>query len=154
MPHQAHIQLCVIFTTEMNMRQYITIFLALLGAVILFHLTILFRIIPYDIAWGGRLQTDQEMYVFEAISIIINIFLVFVLLMKGALIQYRFQDRTLNIILWVFFSLFILNTIGNLFAKTAFEKLFAVMTLFFAFLIWKIIMTRKSNDVRGDGRIQ
>lgn len=133
----------------MNLRQYITIFLALLGAVIFFHLSILFKIVPYDIAWGGRLQTDQEMYVFEAVSIIINMFLAFVLLMKGEFIRYRFQDRTLNIILWVFFSLFILNTIGNLFAKTTFEKLFAIITLIFAFLIWKIVMVEKSKTSGG-----
>lgn len=129
----------------MSLKKYITIFAALLGVVILFHLCVVIKVIPYDIAWGGRLQNDSEMYVFEAISICINIFLLVVLLMKGKFINYRFHETTINIILWVFFVLFLLNTVGNLFAQTTFEKLFAVLTLLFTFLIWKIIKTKRAE---------
>ena len=55
-------------------------FLGLLLAVILFHICIILKIIPYNIAWGGRLTNDAEMYVFETISILINIFLSIILL--------------------------------------------------------------------------
>jgi len=123
----------------------IKIFLGLLTAVILFHICIILKIIRYDIVWGGQLKNDIEMYVFETISILINIFLSIVLLMKGDFIRFRFSDKVINVILWFFFVLFILNTIGNLFAQTFFEKFFAILTGFSAILIWNIIMKKKNN---------
>jgi hypothetical protein len=59
----------------MNFKISIKIFLIILFSVILFHICIIFKIIPYNIAWGGRLTNDNEMYVFECISILINAFL-------------------------------------------------------------------------------
>ena len=118
------------------------ILLGLLIAVVLFHLSVLVKLIPYDKTWGGRLQNDSEMYVFETISILINLFLGFVLLMKGDYIKSHLRHKTIDIILWVFIALFALNTVGNLFAETNFEKSLSVLTLIFAFLIWKILKTK------------
>jgi len=124
----------------------IKIFLGLLISVVLFHICIILKIIPYDIAWGGRLKNDAEMYVFETISILINIFLSIVLLMKGEIVKFRFSYKVINIILWIFFVIFILNTIGNLFAQTFFEKFFALLTGFSAILIWNIAMKKKTTN--------
>ena len=92
--------------------------LGLLSIVIVFHLCIVVKLIPYDITWGGRLKNDYEMYVFEAVSIIINLFLISILLMKGNYLKFHFNEKIINIILWIFFFIFIINTIGNIFAKT------------------------------------
>ena len=80
--------------------------LVLIIAVILFHICIIVKIIPYDITWGGRLQNENEMYVFESVSILLNLLLVAILLMKGDLIKYKFSSKILNVILWVFFAVF------------------------------------------------
>lgn len=117
----------------------IKIMLGLLSMVILFHVLIIIKIIPYNIAWGGRLQTDEQMYVFETFSILFNLFLGFILLMKGSYINYQFKSKTLNIVLWIFLMLFIINTIGNIFALSTFEKMFALLTLLLAFLIWVVL---------------
>lgn len=130
----------------MNPKTYIDIFLAILSLVILFHISIVVKIIPYDIAWGGRLRSDSEMFVFQGMSICINLFLGLVLLMKGKYIKVRFRRRTTDNILWAFLGLFILNTIGNLFAETTFEKIFAILTLLFAFLIWKILKSKEEDE--------
>jgi glucan phosphoethanolaminetransferase (alkaline phosphatase superfamily) len=103
------------------------------------------EVIPYEIAWGGRLQTDEQMYVFETISILINFFLLFILLMKGRYIKSWLKEKTLNIILGIFLILFIINTVGNLFAQTNFEKLFALLTLMFSFLIWIVLRPKASS---------
>ncbi|MCA6442173.1 MAG: hypothetical protein ACOVSR_03675 [Bacteroidia bacterium] len=124
----------------------IKLFLGILIAVILFHICIIIKIIPYDITWGGRLQNDTEMYVFEAISILINVFLSWILLMKGNLVKYKFSNQVVNGILWIFFAIFILNTIGNVFAKTFFEKFFALLTGLSALLIWNITKERKTTN--------
>ena len=86
------------------------------------------------------------MYVFEAISILINLFLFWILSMKGHFVKFKFSTRTLNIILWIFFAIFILNTVGNFFAKAFFEKFFAILTGLSAVLIWNILMPKKTTN--------
>jgi hypothetical protein len=130
---------------KFNSQNAIKIMLGLLSLVIFFHLLIMIKMIPYKIAWGGRLQNDMEMYMFETISIIINFFLCFILLMKGRYVRSQFKGKTINIILWFFLILFILNTVGNVFAQTNVEKLFALLTLISAVLILKILRT-KNNE--------
>ncbi len=134
----------------MNYKTSIKILLALLIAVILFHISVIAKVVPYDIAWGGRLQDDSEMYVFESISILIILFLGLVLLMKGDHVKFRFKNKTTNIILWIFLSIFLLNTVGNIFAKTNFEKLFAIVTFLFAILIWTILKNKPTSTPKSN----
>ena len=130
---------------KMSLRIAVKIMISLVVAVTLFHLSIILKIIPYEITWGGRLQNDSEMYVFEIISITINIFLGLNLLIKGGYIKQVISLRIVNITLWIFLILFGLNTIGNIIAKTYFEKSFALLTLVSSILIW-IILKAKSNE--------
>jgi hypothetical protein len=116
----------------------IKILVGITAAAIFFHLLILVKIIPYQITWGGRLKSDSEMYIFESLSILINGFYIYVLLQKGNFIRRAFGQRAISTILWVFFALFVLNTLGNLVAETNFEKGFAVLTLVNAVLLWMI----------------
>lgn len=129
----------------MTTRTSVKILVGITAAAIIFHFLILMKIIPYEITWGGRIKTDQEMYVFEAFSILVNAFFVFILLQKGAFIKPFFGKKTLTIILWIFFGIFVLNTIGNLFATTTFEKMFVLVTLTNALLLWQINKTVSSN---------
>jgi len=138
----------------MNYKTSINILLGLLIAVILFHIAVIAKAIPYDIAWGGRLQNDSEMYVFETISILINLFLGLLLLMKGDYVKFRFKERTIDIILWIFLVLFVLNTVGNIFAKTNFEKSFAVLTFVSAILIWTILKPKNINDTKKITKVE
>ncbi|WP_228780087.1 hypothetical protein [Aquiflexum lacus] len=116
----------------------IKILIGITFSALMLHFLILLKIIPYDIAWGGRLTTDQEMYTFETISIVISLFFIYVLAQKGNFVRAVFSDKTLSAILWIFFGLFVLNTIGNILAQTTFEKWFALVTLINAFLLWRI----------------
>lgn len=127
----------------MNIRTATNIMLGIIGLVTLFHLALMLKIIPYDIAWGGRLTNDSEMYVFESVSIIINLFLGFTILIKGNYVKQMLSKKTVNIILWVFVVLFALNTVGNILAKTDFEKYFAILTLSSSILILIILKAKK-----------
>jgi hypothetical protein len=111
--------------------------------VILFHFFIIAKLIPYSIAWGGRLENDSQMYVFEVISILINSLLITFLLLKNNSIKHSFSQKSVNIVLWIFMILFLLNTVGNLFAKTTFEKYFALVTFIFALLIGVMLKKEK-----------
>ncbi len=131
----------------MNQNITIKIMLGLLAAIILFHFCIVLKIIPYDIAWGGKLKNDNEMYVFESISILVNFFLCFILLIKGKYLNEVIPMKIVNVSLWIFLFLFALNTVGNIFAKTNFEKLFSILTLAFVILIWLILKKdRKAHN--------
>ena len=120
--------------------------IGLLTLVIIFHGFIIAKIIPYNIAWGGRLENDSQMYVFESISILINGFLITVLFLKANYRKHSFSEKILNGILRFFQMLFILNTIGNLLAKTSFEKYFALLTAILAIFIWIILKRNARND--------
>jgi hypothetical protein len=121
-----------------NKLRYINILVAISVLATIFHLLILVRVIPYEITWGGKLKSVEEMFVFETISILINSFFIFILFQKAEYIRYFLGKKTVNIILWVFFSIFSLNTVGNVFAKTNFEKYFTILTLVNSILIWAI----------------
>ncbi|MDP1746994.1 MAG: hypothetical protein Q8L90_15575 [Bacteroidota bacterium] len=132
---------------EITKGQALKMMLGLLTLVIIFHLAIITKLIPYTIVWAGKLKTDNEMYAFEAISIAINIFLVVLLLLKGKYIKHGISDKVLNIILWLFVALFALNTLGNLMAETLFEKLvFTPLTLVSAILLWIIVKKEKKDE--------
>ena len=123
----------------------IKIMLCLVFAMTLFHLGIIVKIIPYEITWGGRLKTDSEMYVFEFFSILINLFLFSMLLLKGKYVREFVPMKMVDITLWIFLMLFGLNTVGNILAKTNFEKSFALLTLSSAILIRLILRNDKKR---------
>lgn len=129
----------------MNPKINIKILLWLIATVTLFHLAILIKIIPYEITWGGKLKNDAEMYLFESISILINLFLAYVLLIRGEYVHKLIPSKVVNIILWIFIFIFGFNSIGNIFADTLFEKSLSLLTLIFTFLLWNILKKSKKN---------
>lgn len=129
---------------------YINTLLLISALVTVFHALILLRVIPFEITWGGKLKTVEEMYVFETLSIGVNVFFIFILLQKGEYMRYVMGRKTVNIILWVFFGVFALNSIGNLFAETNFEKGFTLLTLLSAVLIWRIQKTGAAPNPKSN----
>jgi hypothetical protein len=117
----------------------ITILLGILAAVVVFHVSIVVGIVPYSIAWGGRIESMGQMYLFEAVSILANVVLGYVLLLKSSHLNSVVPERWLNRILWIFFGLFLLNTVGNIFAVQPLERGFAVLTLGMAVLILLVL---------------
>ncbi|MDA9986842.1 hypothetical protein N9E11_02295 [Crocinitomicaceae bacterium] len=127
----------------MNLKLTIKLLLWLIAMVILFHLAILTKLIPYEVTWGGRLSDDSEMYMFEGVSIMINVILGFTLLIKGEYILSSIPLKVVNTILWIFFAVFSLNTLGNIFSETIFEKSLSILTFTFSYLIWNLIRNNK-----------
>ena len=120
---------------------------AILLAVILFHLLILAQIIPYNIAWGGKLANVQEMYMFEIISLAINTLLLWVVLQKAGWRRQVLSHRFIQIVLIVFAVLFTLNTLGNLMANNWIEKVFGtVLTTLLAWLCLNLAIREKRVD--------
>ena len=121
----------------MKTRTASLILMILTAAGILFHICILLKLIPYNIAWGGRLEDDAAMYRMEIFSLVLNLFFAWMVAVQGGFIAGNKQRS--RVVLWIFFVLFILNTIGNVFAQTTIEKLFAVLTLANVILLWFVL---------------
>lgn len=113
----------------------------------IFHIFIILKIVPYNITWGGRLNNDYEMYIFETISISISAFFSYILLVKANIIKSKFSDKIITTILYVYFGIFVLNTIGIFFAKTTLESFIGgILTAISAILIWFILKNKKTHE--------
>ena len=119
--------------------------IGLLSTVLIFHLCVLFEIISYKIVWAGKLNSKEEMYVFEAVSILINFFLIIVLCIKFQNIKKSETNRIINIIIWVFVFLFALNTLGNLFAENLIEQILGTLLTFISATLCWIIVKKKNK---------
>jgi hypothetical protein len=109
------------------------------AAVIIFHFLVLTQVIPFEVVWAGRLKSLEEMYVFETISIVINIILIFIVLTKMKRNASGDRATLINIVLWLFVVVFTLNTVGNLTAATTLETYIATpLTFILAVLCWRV----------------
>ena len=107
--------------------------LILLSLFLLLHFTILIKIIPYNLIWGGRLKTDKEMYHFEFFSILINSLFIIVVLVQANILTIDIPKKLITYILWLMTALFLLNTLGNAISKNKLEqRLFTPATIFLA----------------------
>jgi hypothetical protein len=79
------------------------------------------------------------MYVFEAVSIIINLIIIIAIGMRGGYINQFLSKRIISFVLWVLVIVFSLNTLGNVFAESTLEAvLFTPLTLMSAILCYRM----------------
>lgn len=122
--------------------------LIFLSLVLIYHILILTELIPYKIAWGGRLETKSQMYSFETVSIVINLLIMLVILIKGAYLKTNIPVGIINIFLWILTALFTLNTIGNLFSNNFLEMIiFTPLTFISAILCYRMAIEKKEIDI-------
>lgn len=97
---------------------------------LIFHLLILSSVIDYRIVWGGRLQSQAEMLVFESISIALNSVFLWITVQRLGWIRNYLPLWLMRTSLVLMSLVFALNTLGNLFAKELVERLiFTPLTL-------------------------
>ena len=97
--------------------------LSIFSLVLIFHILVLLKIIPYTIVWGSRLKSDSDMYKFETISLFINSLFIIIILIKSEYISFQINQLVMTISIWVMAGLFALNTFGNLLSKNKWEKI-------------------------------
>ena len=98
--------------------------------VMLFHVLVLVGIIPFDIVWGGRLKSKEDMIPFEITSIALNSIMLGIVMMQAGLLKLNVKPIVLKIAFWCMFVLFAINTIGNIFSNNELERLiFTPLTL-------------------------
>lgn len=118
--------------------------IGLLSIVLVFHFCVLFEIISYKIVWAGKINSLDEMRIFETVSILINTLLIAILYIKSKNIKNNVSNKVVNAIIWVFVFLFAINTIGNLFAKSMIEQILGtILTFTSSVLCWIIVSKSK-----------
>lgn len=99
-----------------------------------YHALIITQIVPYANAWGGRLPNLQAMYFFETFSFFNQLLFIGLAYAKYKNIGSNDIQKIISIIFYIIFIILLLNTIGNIFAKSQFESLiFTPITLLIAF---------------------
>lgn len=83
---------------------------------ILFHLAVIAGLVPIDMIWGGRLKTQEALYVFESISLVLNALMLWVVIIRMNYVKISVNPKVIRVVLWLMFLLFLLNTLGNLMA--------------------------------------
>lgn len=113
--------------------------LILFSLIIIFHALALLEIIPYQMLWGGRLQSFSQLLVFESISITLNAAMMMIVLIHTKTINISIHQRVTEISLKAMSALFLLNTLGNIFSDNELEKIiFTPITLVLAILCWRL----------------
>lgn len=111
----------------------------ILSLIVVFHFAILSGIINYRIVWGGRLTSQDQMVVFETISILVNLLMLLIVWVKAGWVRMRIHPTLLSVSLWGMSALFLLNTFGNLMSLNQTEKfVFTPLTLLLAFLCFRL----------------
>lgn len=113
--------------------------ICLLLLVFVFHLCVAVGWVPNSIVWGGRIQSQEEFYLLEGVSLLINMAFIWVVAQSAAYIKSRIPPKGLKLVLFAMAGLYALNTLGNLMAINPLEKyLFTPLTLISAVLCLRL----------------
>ena len=121
------------------------VLLVLLSLLVIVHLLILIRIIPFEFIWGRRLTNASQMVRFESLSVFINLLMVAVVAIDAGMLRVKIPPAVIKGALWAMFILFLINTIGNYTSLNPFERMiFTPLTLVLSLLCLLLAINKKS----------
>lgn len=132
---------------RVSMRTTSRFLLIAFSAILVFHLLIVTGVVPYEYVWSGRLQNQQQMLRFETVSILITLWSLLIVLLRSGLTRIPVPDLLITVNLWALSGLFILNTLGNLMARTSHETLvFTPVTAIIALALIRLAIYHPMED--------
>ncbi len=109
----------------------------ILSAIVVFHVLVLVKVIPYTVVWGGKFPNYEAVLPYEIASLLLNFSFILLVWFRAK----RPASKSGRIGLWLMFGVFALNTLGNLFAESLTEKLIATpVTLGLALLSLRLAL--------------
>ncbi len=116
------------------------VLLALFGLLVVFHIIILFNLLPSNVVWGGQAGgSPPGLRTLETISLIFTVLFAIVVAAKIGYIKVGKFSRLINVLLWLIFTYLLLNTAGNLASSSSFETLlFTPITIVAALLVFRL----------------
>lgn len=111
------------------------------GVFVLFHLLVIAGIVPDTIVWGGRYTDRRQIVTMEAVSLVLIVLIGSLSFLHGRMTAAGNGTMLLRVFMWIFAAVFLLNTVGNIFAKTAFERYaFTPVTALLSFLTLRLAL--------------
>ena len=108
---------------------------------ITYHVLIITHVVDYSNVWGGRLTRIETMYVFEAISLFMQILFTAIATLKYTKIGSATVQKILTLLLYVLSGFFILNTFGNILSTSLIEVLvFAPATFIMSVATYRLAL--------------
>lgn len=108
----------------------------------LFHMLVFIGFIPHGIVWAGRIKSKSDLIKLESVSLIILFVSIIIVGMKLEYFDFGLSSIYKNIGLWILFTLFLLNTLGNITSKNKFEKYtFGTLTIIITFLVFQMAIS-------------
>ena len=103
-----------------------------LGLLLIFHLLVLFKIVPADVMWGGQANAGN-IVMLEIVALAVTIFFGYIIAAKTGYFQVGKFVGVVNVLVWIIFAFLVLNTLGNLASGVSAENfIFAPITLVLA----------------------
>ena len=97
--------------------------LLILGCILIFHVCVLLGLAPSEMVWGARIERREQLFGLEAISILLNLFMMAVVLSHSGILDVFKRRGFVRGALWGMAILFLLYTLGNAFPPNEAERL-------------------------------
>lgn len=125
-----------------NARWAANLLLSALGALALFHVLVMARVVPARVVWGGQLDVPKEgMIVLEVVALAVTLLFALIVAMKGDYITVPGLRGVAKVGMWVVFGYFVLNVVGNLASVSSVEMLiFTPVTILLAILALRLAL--------------
>ncbi len=131
------------------MKKFISVKLAgnivivLMVLMIILHMLIMLRIVPYDIVWGGQIKNDASLMKLEIFALVTLFIFLAIILVKVDYLKFTKFKKITNIAVWIMFVYFLLNTVLNLASGVTLEKLiFTPITIILFVLIFRLAIEK------------
>lgn len=132
------------FAEKISLKLATNIILILLLANLIFQTLVMIGVVPFDMVWGGRLESKEEMARTVPIGMLVMVLIGLIVALKAAYIKNGISDKILNALLWLCGLLFILNTLGNIASTSSLEALiFTPMSILLAVMVFVLSTKRK-----------
>ena len=128
----------------LNIKLACDLLISLLIILLIFHLLVLLKVIPYDIIWGGQITDSFSLIIYEGIAIFLTIIFILIIALKAGYIIAGRLSKVINITAWLVFGYFLFNTIGNLTSAVNTEKLiFTPVTMIMTILAFRVAIGKR-----------
>jgi hypothetical protein len=103
-----------------------SVLLIALGALFIFHILVLLKVLPADIVWGGQIRNAQaNPILLESIALLATLLFMLIIAARAGYVRAGNLSWAVNIGVWMTFAFLVLNALGNLASPVPFEKLVA-----------------------------
>ena len=120
------------------------VLLVLFARFVIFHIMMLFNLLPSNVVWGGQTGgSPSSLRALETISLIFTLLFAIVVAIKIGYIRVGKFSKVVNVLLWIIFAYLLLNTAGNLASSSSIETLlFTPITIVAALLVFRLAIEK------------